>query len=309
MIRIMIPLDGSAFAEQALPIALAIGRSSGAQLNLVTVRASMPFDFDGSAGDGYVKTVAAQIQSHLVEPVTAVAITNEYTALHYPPPTVGVVAEALVRHARDNAIDIIVMTTHGRGGLQRSWLGSVTDAVSRTAPCPVLLVRPAGDARSAEGTIDRGIEHVLIPLDGSEAAERVLPVVRTLGDAFGARYTLMRVVSPVVPSPLSRQAALLYLDDVAQELRASGVAVDTVVAEDTSAAAAIVAWAESHDVDLIGLGTSGAGGIRRMVLGSVVDKVVRSGTVPTLICDVRRRPEWEVIDATSYASEAAGRPI
>ncbi|MEX1183284.1 MAG: universal stress protein [Gemmatimonadota bacterium] len=300
MYRIMVPLDGSAFAEQALPLAVAIARRTGAQLHVITVRASYPIETELNEGNNYVREVAAQIQSQLPEPIIAQAITNELAALHYHPPESSLVSTILASHAEEQQIDLILMTTHGRGGLQRSWLGSVTDSLTRTASCPLLVARPTEQPFSLAAPADRGLNHILIPLDGSPAAEQAISEARQLGDPFDARYTLLRVISPLAQltvgtdlypieytAPRSRKAAVQYLDTVAARLRHEGLAVDTRVVEDTSPAPAILSYASAHAADLIALTTTGVGGIRRFLLGSVADKLVRSGNVPTLLCTVR----------------------
>src|SRR5690606_17862861 len=84
-----------------------------------------------------------------------------------------------------------------------------------------------------------------------------------------------------------RRAAADYLDRVAADLRGDGLTVETAVVEDTSPAPAITDYANEHDVETIAITTSGAGGIRRLLFGSVADKVVRNGEVPVLVCNVR----------------------
>jgi nucleotide-binding universal stress UspA family protein len=195
------------------------------------------------------------------------------------------------------------MTTHGRSGVERAWLGSVADSVLRTSTRPVLLVRPDSEAGTEQRPFGDGAPaHILVALDGSEAAEQAIALARSYADA-GTRLTLLRVVPPLAQqlsargrdlywaayeSPSSRRAAADYLDRVTGELSESEGDVQVAIVESTSPANAIIDFADAHDVDMIALTTTGAGGIRRLLLGSVADKVVRSARMPVLVCNARR---------------------
>jgi nucleotide-binding universal stress UspA family protein len=296
---LMVPLDGSAFAEQALPLALDAARRADAELGLVMVRSTLPLQGEGE--EEYLRRVSRQVATASPARITRTVLTNELGPLEYPPPEPGTVAGVLIRHAEEVSCDLIVMTTHGRGGLRRAWLGSVADAVIRGAPCPVLVMRPKDARFSIAAAVDRGLRHIVVPLDGSASAERAIAFARQLGEPFEARYTLVRVTSPlswqgapgldgttfmVEAPPLSREAIQQYLDTVATGLRQFDVPVATQVLDGGSPAVAIVEYARSSGADLIALTTSGAGGISRLLLGSVADKIVRAGDVPVLVCNV-----------------------
>ncbi|HSJ31647.1 MAG TPA: universal stress protein [Longimicrobiales bacterium] len=302
MRTIMVPLDGSAFAEQALPLAMTLARRGRAHLHLTLVRAALPDPSAATAPEEYLAKTAAQIEAGVPEGVTHSVLSHEPDRLTYPPPPPASVADALVRYVSEHDVDLVLMTTHGRGGVGRAWLGSTADALVRAAPKPVLLVRPEDEEFTIAHDADHGINHVVIPLDGSDAAERAIPFAREMGSIFGARYTLVRVVSPltyydspewigpdpaVQLTPLNREAAVRYLDGVANRLREDDMQVETALIEAVSAADAIIRYAEAHGADLIVLSSSGAGGIRRLLLGSVADKIVRSADVPVMVCNTR----------------------
>lgn len=297
---VMVPLDGSAFSEQALPLALRIARRANAELNLATVRATLLLDA-GREKD-YLASVSRQVASASPSRITRSVLSNETGPLEYPPPAAATVAEVLVRHAQDVPCDLIVMTTHGRRGIRRRWLGSVAHSLMRIAPCPVVAIRPNGDRFTIAAAADRGICHIVVPLDGSESAERAITFARHLGQPFDARYTLVRVASPIawhtaaVPTgsaivmeapPLSREAAHHYLDTVASALREFDVTVATQVLDGSSPAEAILDYARTHAADMIAVTTSGAGGIRGLRSGRVADRIIRRSDVPVLVCNVR----------------------
>ena len=203
----------------------------------------------------------------------------------------------LQAHAAERLPGLIVMTTHGRSGLSRLWLGSVADALVRHAGAPVLLLRsdaapPADDA----GPVFR---HVLVPLDGSERAEAVVEHAARLGTSGATSYTLLSVVAPrpiaVRPYPGTvtpidsddladrERESWTYLDGVAGRLRPSGAQVAIRVVVHPQPAVGILDAAAAERVDLIALATRGRAIVPRLVLGSVADKVMRGADCPVLL--------------------------
>lgn len=299
---ILVPLDGSPFSEQALPLALALAGRMEARLELVLVWSPHPRDPDPGKPGTYLDRAVELVRSQLPGRVSRELLSLPAQTLEYPPPAMSAVADVIDQHASDIGAALIVMTTHGHGGLRRAWLGSVADAVIRMATVPVLLVRPQDEEFTTALAADRGLHHILVPLDGTADAETAIPHALALGEPFGARYTLMRVVSPLAwevsphaydpypvhASPLSRDAVHQELEAIAESLRRRGHTVDVNVTDDTSPARAIVEFAEAHAVDLVAIGTSGRGPLRRLLLGSVSDKIIRGSDAPILICNARR---------------------
>jgi nucleotide-binding universal stress UspA family protein len=210
----------------------------------------------------------------------------------------GPVVDALADYARCGRADLIVMTTHGRGPLSRFWLGSVADNLMRLVSQPLLLTRPQEPAPDLK--TQPVLRHVWIPLDGSELAEQILGPALALGKLAQADYTLLRVVEPVIlpdyhfagnvasgvdPEMLRklRSEAQDYLNRVADRLRDQGNQVQTRVVLNRPAADAILEEVHAHAGSVIAVATHGRGGIARLLLGSVADKVVRGATVPVLI--------------------------
>ncbi|HSL71468.1 MAG TPA: universal stress protein, partial [Longimicrobiales bacterium] len=224
---------------------------------------------------------------------------------------------ALEAYVREAGIELIVMTTHGRGGLSRAWLGSVADSLVRSINVPVLLFRPRGDD-AAEARAFR-LRHILIPVDGSDLSEHVIDHAIWLGRLTGARYTLMQVVAPpfgvpatdVIPvAPLApqdveslRSLATAYLEQVANRLRGDGLQVDTVVVVQTQSAPGILEEALQCGADLIAMATHGRGGWQRVALGSVADKVLRGTSVPLLILRPGAMSDRSVRALTSVSDE------
>jgi nucleotide-binding universal stress UspA family protein len=206
------------------------------------------------------------------------------------------VAETLARYIREVGADLVVMTTHGLGGLRRAWLGSVTDQLIRSAEVPVLVIRPgeAGTARSMWES-----REILVALDGSPLAEAALEPAIEIARLWDAELSLVQVVSPITPASdphltfpasysdqvtaMRRESAHDYLRDVAEWVRGSGVRASGVAVIGSAVPKTLIELAEPERVCLIVVATHGLGGLRRMVLGSVADKVVRGANVPVLV--------------------------
>jgi nucleotide-binding universal stress UspA family protein len=213
--------------------------------------------------------------------VSPVAVTTAVVA--------GLVGDAILERAREHSDDLIVMTTHGRGPVSRFFLGSVADELIRRSPVPVLVVRPSPSAPDL--IPEPAFENVLIPLDGSPRAEVVLDPALDLARQMEARCHLMRVVEAGAGSAAWDEAMLrakekeasAYLEQTAGKVRAQGLAVQTQVIVAPRAAAAILEAAQGLGGCLIALATHGRGGVRRLLLGSVADKVVRGASGPVLV--------------------------
>jgi len=313
--RIVVPLDGSRFGERALPLALSVAERSGGSLDLITVAVpaihpvagrdvAVTGDDSGDRGEArageYLDHVAGQIRA-----------TGYEGGLVRDVISPGNAARSIVRYLAEVEADLIVMSTHGRGPLQRAWLGSTADGVIRRSPCPVLLVRPP-DAVTEIEPEDRppidlsarpeAFARVVVPLDGSEAAERAFDALPPLL-AEGAKVHLLRIVPPFVAggSPylphavreaqdheMVKRASAEYLERFRGRVEASGYVAEPEVVTAGQPAVAILRASEETGAALIAMSTSGRGGAARLLLGSVADKVVRGAPCPVLLS---RTPE------------------
>lgn len=295
---ILVPLDGSEFAEQALPLAAAIAQRTNAILQLALVHHPVPAlalaveapeigpQLDHEAHEqerAYLDGVVQRLRRSKQIPVTGVVLE-------------GPVVDALEEHIAGTGADFVVSTTHGRGPLGRVWLGSVADQLMRRLRLPLVLIRPSEHASSPGSD---SIRKVLVALDGSPFAEHVLPEAIALGRAFGASYALLFVVEPpgtfadptglmVLPGApeverLLREQAGEYLSRTAGRLRAEGLQVSTHLVEGPLVVSTIQGQADEMGADLIALATHGAGGVERLMTGSVADKVIRGSTRPILV--------------------------
>ena len=300
MIRsILVPLDGSEFSEQALPTAGAIAHREGATLRLVTVHvptAILPFGGSMPIEAEVERRERESAEKRLGQLARRVAEDYEIPVEHVL--LDGPVVETIDRFATETGVELIVMTTHGRSGLQRAWLGSVADGLVRRTRLPVLLLRP-GERAPEQRLQLAAFRRVLVPLDGSALAEQIVPAAVAVAGATASEFVLLRIVPPLgTTQPWAAEYAAFvgssdlkqrmeeagaYLDRVAGTLRGKGLEVDTRVVPHSQAAIAILDEAERLGADLIAMATHGRGGVTRMVIGSVADSVLRRTVAPLLL--------------------------
>ncbi len=289
---IVVPLDGSAFSKRALPLALALARRSDAAVHLLHVQE--PLLHPGGA-QMYDTRLRNELQNEVQLDLTGIAKTQgRETSLRISAEFLeGAVVSTLQKYLADGRHDLVVMMTHGRGGLSRAWLGSVADGLVRHTPVPLLLVRPGAEWPSE--LAEPLLRHVLVPIDGSAMSEEVLEKALSLATPGVTAYTLLTVVMPLsllgYPYPHSEaltdranvDAAQAYLDSKAKPLRESGARVETRVVMHERPAQVILDTADEEHVDSIAMSTHGRGAAGRLVHGSVADKVVRGATVTVLV--------------------------
>ncbi len=280
---IMVPLDGSPFAEQALPYAVAVARRAGATLDLMRVHVIYAMQPTASSWLPYQAELEHESRCHEAEYLSAVAECLEphagvqvRTGL-----AEGLGADGILAHARDTRADLIVMTTHGAGPVGRVLLGSTADELVRRTETPLFLIRPrAGEA--ADPGEERVVRHVLIALDGSAPSEQILDPAVSLGWLSGAAFTLLHVETPAEARDRGTVDARPYLENLAEPLRRQECAVRVRAVKAGSAATAILKEAADADCDLIALATHGRGGLTRLLMGSVAEKVLRDAPCPVL---------------------------
>lgn len=288
--RIMVPLDGSRFSEWALTYATDLSRRTGAKLDLVSVHEPIPSfaydEWETAALDWtteYLDRIRDRLNQELEAEVTS-WVGN------------GPVLEGLLQRADSQGVDLIVAATHGRGAISRAWLGSIADGLLRHGDHPLLLVRPEkGEQPPSEPTLGR----VVVPLDGSDFSEKALAPAASLARLYDGRLHLVRVVaypveiaSPYLPHTVqmnqevvheARDAAQAYLDRIADELGTDGLETRADVIVDSQAGAAICEELGEAHADVIVMASHGRSGIRRALLGSTADKVIRSSHNPVLV--------------------------
>ncbi|MBX3051444.1 MAG: universal stress protein [Caldilineaceae bacterium] len=291
--KILVPLDGSPFAERVLAFVRHLAPPKTSELLLVHV--SQPSSYYAVPVPDMLHTVdithwQEQAANYLKR------IQEEWQAEGYEVTSVlseGDIASNICDVADAQGADLIAMTTHGRSGIEKWVLGSVADRVVRTASQPVFLVRP-----QAEQTPSKPIERILVPLDGSRLAEQALPAAVELAQANGSEVWLLQSVEfpeywgeeyagmHSLPSMLSteeqEEEARQYLLQVGKGLSNSKISAQIFVTTG-HAASAISDVVADNEIDLIVMSTHGRSGLSRWVFGSVAEKVVRLAECPVLL--------------------------
>ena len=294
---VLVPLDGSGFAEAALPLARRLAARAGARLYLATADHFSGVPVGGGEissalavlgeecleeDELYLANTATQLGSVAGQPVLAHLIAG-------PP------GEAICEEAGRIGADLIVMATHGRSAMSRLLLGSVAEYVIANANRPVLLVKPS---RLGGLGATRSIRNILVPLSPDAASEAILESVVTLAPLLGATITLLTVVSPQfgiaepeLPPPAPQHPAIaarrsdearMRLDRVAAFYRRLGVEVRTRVVLAGTPAGGILQVLSEDRFDMAAMTTTVTPGVRRVVAGSVTQKVIQGTGKPVL---------------------------
>jgi nucleotide-binding universal stress UspA family protein len=242
---------------------------------------------------------AGQIAAAFVALDTTAGVLRRAGARVTTAVTVGSAADQILHYVEENDADCIVMATHGRGGAFHWAFGSVARKVLTAASVPTLVVH-AKEA-SPQPYAAAPFRRILVPLDGSECAEAVLPLVTELAKQCSATVTLARIVpfpggiyfaSPYAPMVAAetfddamakdREGAKAWLWTVAERMRAAGIAVETVT-QDGDAASRLLGLLDRQAFDLVVMATHGRTGIARFVMGSVAERMIEASETPVLL--------------------------
>lgn len=299
---ILVPLDGSTLAECAVPIALGLLPAEGARLILMRVpvyaetRAPVGAEYnmlwpESRSESSTARQVYEDTRTYL-----------DHIAARYKRDGLSVEARvedgdragAIIDLAVTTRADLIVMTTHGRSGLSKWIIGSITERVLQDAPCPVMAVRANANCRPTQ-PVQGFPKRILVPLDGSELAEPALAPAMAIAQRLGSDLLLFRVAKAnnegadddndadsAAPAPDD------YLDHVAAGCLKEGITATTVTIAPTGSgaagvAAAILDHAIGEGIELIAMSTHGRSGLRRWVYGSVTEKVLHNADIAVLI--------------------------
>jgi len=294
---IMVPTEGSDSEKAAISLATKLAQRFEADLRLVRVL-SAPIGSDTLPRTQVLEITEDAIREErlarlrkletLGSEVRARGDIRVITALEDGP-----VAATLKGYANKFNVDLIVMSSHSRGGIKRVTLGSVTDYLIRRTNIPVLVVRPTADLN--DPTREEKIGRIMVPLDGSDLAQQILPHVASLALQLNATVTLLRVLTPStyaqkqIMQPglpwwdADMAEADAYLADAVRSLTERGVAASKEVILSDNVTDAILDFAMSAQADLIAIATRGTGGMSRFVFGTVADELTRRSPISLLV--------------------------
>lgn len=306
--KVLFPTDFSEASDQALPYAVALSESFGAELHMLH---ALVLHSEDPANPGHRFREIEDLQPGLER--RADERLRARMEEHGTPPLVvtahrrGIgAAPVILEYAAEQEIDVVVMGTHGRRGLRHLAVGSVTESVTRLAPCPVLTVRQADPA---DGRL-RSFERVLVPVDFTPHSDRALAHAVELALEWEGEVHLLHVVEALTypdyyyPSQVTRESMLGEverrvegrLERAMARIRDGGVRAALSV-ETGPVARTIARVAAEEKFDLVVVGSEGKTGVERALLGSVAEGVIRRSSAPVLVVK---------LSGKSLVGEAAG---
>jgi len=314
--HILVPLDGSSLAERVLPHTVAVGRAMDANVTLFRAVARQPANAGSRAVDPLSwhmrKSEAEAYMKDVAERLGEAGLRAEVRLAEGRP------AGRIIDFAREENVDLIIMSSHGDSGLSAWNISSVVQKVILRAYAPTMIVRAYQPV--TEELTGLSYARLLVPLDGSQRAECTLPWARELAHHYDGRLILAHVVKrPEVPrrAPLSEEEADLierltalnrekgqaYLDDLGSRLDLE-VEPRLVVSDDP--AMALHTLADDEEVDLVVMAAHGYSGKKSWPYGSVALNFIAYGCGPLLIVQDVPPEEAGQTEAERAARERAG---
>ena len=296
---ILVPLDGSQLAECVLPHTVAIARAFDAKITLLRILektqagvSAQLFDLlnwqiNKTKAALYLETIKARLQTSGLQ---ARAMVLE-----------GLVAEGITEYAQNQGMQLIVLSSHGRNGLTQWGISSIAHKIILGAQTSLLIIRAHQQYTRAGETPENLIYHrILVPLDGSQRAENVLPIITQLAHFHKSQIHLVQIVQtpemarqlPPVREDIdlsnqvvarNREEAGRYLEQVKSRSYLDGLAVQTHLITSDNAAAALHQLGEQEHIDMVTLSAHGYSGNHQWPYGSMVNNFIMYGKVPLLI--------------------------
>lgn len=294
--KILVPIDTSEVAERAIPWARALAGDTAEVVLLEVIPISSAVRSIGGEVIATAETIQAGYQQ-MAEAQLAAAVNKWFgegakvsTAV-----SAGDPGDRILAVAEEQGVDLIVMSSHGRGALGRFISGSVADRVVRHAPIPVMIVGPEG-----EMPVDAEVKRIVAPVDNSELSLAALPVAEALAKLTGAPAEVLHVVTPATDLAMSLPAAAatvpemafdtqyvqllevgeLLVDKAVQQFRDHGIEAQGTLYTGSPAGTIIDQLEEG---DIVVLSSHQREGLARWVLGSTSMKLIRNGLAPVVI--------------------------
>lgn len=293
--KILVPLDGSKAAEKVLPHARSLAGKLKVPVELLAVvDIADVASHTASERPRFLDSAIERAMEHSSSYLQGVARAFPDVGMVKCSVEKGQAEEAIIEKAATDRAMLIAMATHGRSGLNRFLLGSVAEKTLRATVNPLLLVRATEEPKEGESLL----KAILVPLDGSELGEGVLPMIADIAKRLDLEVELFRAYH--IPYNVYggdagfyagnyeeliagvRDEAIEYLGKKAAEVKKLGVEKVSYVVKDGFAGDEIIALAQKNQA-LIAMSSHGRSGVKRWVLGSVAETVVRHAANPVLI--------------------------
>ncbi len=294
--HIIVPLDGSDLSEMAVPLAVQLARPMGADITFLMVREEDGPSLAERFGLGNANEMTQESERYYANYLDEISKQAEGISVQTIV-RVGDPAEEILKFEEERSAQIVVMASHGRSGLSRWRYGSVADKIVHGSTVPVLIIGP----RVLEEHRTTSVEHIAVPLDGSEEAEAALPFAIDLARSTGAQLSLIRAVrwaAQMYPYTMAQTYVPAYTEidssleaeakDYLEQVKNRITGVQTIhtgvmrgIIVDS-----LVEYCEQKGADFIVMTTRARGGLARAALGSVADRMI-NGPAPVLLI----RPE------------------
>jgi nucleotide-binding universal stress UspA family protein len=283
--NVLVPLDGSAFALAALPTARVIAERFKAELHTVSVAARR----EEAEELGRLASEALDLDAS--DPRVATTMSDDPAA-------------AIADHAEGLASCVICLSTHGRGRLSGSIVGSVARSLVQSSSVPLIALGPSAERTAWDPHPNRRapLSHnrMLACVDGSAASEEVLPVASAWARALGMSLTIVTVAadvpSPIRPRPTEGEyvegpTPESYIDDLVGRWQSDAIDVSGQVIRDAiGPARGIQAYQEEHNIGFAALTTHARSGLARVLFGAAAANIVHASLVPCLLVPLQPHP-------------------
>lgn len=296
---ILVPLDGSQLSECVLPHVVAVASSFDAEITLLRVleknqsgTSTQLFDLlnwqiNKTKATLYLEKMKARFQGSKIRAQTAVVE--------------GLVADGIMEYAYNQGMKLIILSSHGKNGLTQRGISSITQKIILGAQTSLLIVRAhQQEIQPGELSTDPLYERILVPLDGSQRAENVLPVITQLARIHKSHIHLVQVIqTPEMARQMpptaedidlsnrvvkrNREEGGRYLEQVKSRSYLEGIAVQTHLIAGDNSAVALHQLEDQERIDLVALNAHGYSGNQQWPYGGMVNNFILYGRVPLLI--------------------------
>ena len=291
--HILIPHDFSACSKQAMAFAIEMAAHTGAELHILHVEV---IHSEGVLPEDAHKTKAQILHDHLKKEIQQCALeqdlyVSDINAIRYVVLRNISASAAIIQYCTDYNIDLVVMGTHGRKGLSRSLLGSVAEEVVRLAPATVLTVRE----QERVSPLSDQLERIVVPVDFSEFSGAALHYTKELAASFNATLDVIHVIEerlhpafyntgvfsiydiePRIESKILEELKAFYSNTTGPEVKAGFTILYGNPAKE------ILHRLETQQADILVISTHGLTGVKRALLGSVAERLVREAPCPVI---------------------------
>ena len=296
---ILVPLDGSQLADCVLPHVVAIARPFDSEITLLRMlektqagTSAQLFDLvnwqiNKTRATLYLEKIKARIQREKTRVQTTVIE--------------GLVADGITEYAHSHGIKLIVLSSHGRNGLTRWGISSITQKIIMSAQTSLLIVRAHQDGIHSDELSERPLyRRILVPLDGSQRAENVLPIVTQLAQFHRSQIHLVQIIqTPEMARQMpptredvdlsnrivsrNQEEAGRYLEQLKSRSFLEGLTIQIHLITSDNTAVALHQLVEQENIDMVALSAHGYSGIHQWPYGSMVNNFVQYGKIPLLV--------------------------